>query len=226
MLDDASVEPIASLRSDGLTRYCFGNRWQFAIECEVQDCERDPWGTLEPYGSFWMWVGGQPVGNTDAAEQLQLAFARLAESVRHSDERPDTRFSGISNVDKLDLVGWVTFGEDDEFDAKRWQSEDPEHLRKAGLSEYEVIPRGDSPWCDGWEAILVEEDATETFIWRRRLNGVSDAQDFSVPRGTFDRVSRAACKWFEPIRGERIRPELRDPRDGVRLVRRIVEPAE
>jgi hypothetical protein len=183
MLGDESVESIASFHSNGLTRYSFGNRWQFAIECEVQDCERDPWGTLEPYGSFWMWVGGQPVGNTDAAEQLVLAFSRLAQAVRHSNERPDTRFRGISNVDKLDLVFWVRFGEDDEFDVKRWQSEDPDHLRKSGLSQYVVVPRGDSPWCDGWEAILVEEDATETFIWRRGPNGASEVKDFSVPRG-------------------------------------------
>lgn len=226
MLDDASVEPIASFHSDGLTRYCFGNRWQFAIECEVQDRERDQWGTLEPYGSFWMWIGGQPVGNPDEAEQLVLAFGRLAETVRHSDERPGARFKGLSNVDKLDLVIWVRFGEDDEFDAKRWPSENPERLRKAGLSQYEVVPRADSPWCDGWEAILVEEDATETFIWRRHLKVDSEVKDFSVPRGTFAGVSRAACKWFEPVREERIRPELSDPRDGVPLMTRVVEPEQ
>ena len=42
MPDDRDPETGASFRVQGLARYCFGNRWQFAVECEVQDCERDP----------------------------------------------------------------------------------------------------------------------------------------------------------------------------------------
>jgi hypothetical protein len=221
MPDDLAAAPFASFHSAGLTRYCFGNRWYFAIECEVQDCERDPWGTLEPYGSFWMWVGGRAIGNTEAGEQLALAFTRLAEAVRHSDKRPDARFRGAPSVDKLDLVFWVRFGEDEEFDTKRWEFEDPERLRVEGLEEYVVVPPGDSPWCDGWEAILVEDDATETFIWRRGLGDAPELHEFAMPRGTFARVCKSACDWFEPIRAERIRPELRDPKDGVRLVHRV-----
>jgi len=44
MPDGSDSETIASFRVQGLTRYCFGNRWEFAVECEVQDCDRDPLG--------------------------------------------------------------------------------------------------------------------------------------------------------------------------------------
>ena len=55
-------------------RFMFGDRWRFGIECEVQGSEVDPWGSREPFGSFWFWVGGQVVGDPDIAEQLMHAF--------------------------------------------------------------------------------------------------------------------------------------------------------
>ena len=42
----------APLGTDGFTRHMFGDRWDFGIECEVQGCELDPWGSREPFGSF------------------------------------------------------------------------------------------------------------------------------------------------------------------------------
>ena len=204
MPDDRDPETVASFRVQGLARYCFGNRWQFAVECELQDCERDPWGSLEPFGSFWMWVGGRVIGNTDQSEQLALAFMPLAAKARISGNRPDSRFQGMSNIDKLELVIWVRFGEDDDFDTKRWGMYDRERLRREGLSQYEVVPRADSPWCDGWEAILVERDTTETFIWRKWLGEAAEVQEVSLPRGMFASVAAQACQWFEPFRAERI----------------------
>jgi hypothetical protein len=83
-----------SFTIDRLTRYMFGDRWRFGIECEVQDCEVDPWGTLEPFGSFWFRVGGRAVGNTDAAEQLVLAFSPLPQLALLSGNRRATALPG------------------------------------------------------------------------------------------------------------------------------------
>jgi hypothetical protein len=204
MADDFQPEPVASFRSEGLTRYFFGNREKFAVECELQDCQRDPWGSPEPFGSFWLWVTGRPIGNTHVSEQLVHAFGTLAALAQRSGDRPDSRFKALSNVDKLDLIIWARFGEDDEFDTKRCASEDRDRLRREDLRRYEVIPRGDSPWCDDWEGILVEQEDTETFIWRRWIGDVADVHDASLPRGTFAGIATKSCNWFDLIRNERV----------------------
>jgi hypothetical protein len=201
-VSDKAPESPASFSLNGLTRYSFGDRWQFGIEWEVRDCELDPWGTREPFGSFWFWVGGRVVGNTDAEEQLALAFLPLA--ARLTRARPDARFQGMTNLEKLNLVIWVRFGEDEEFDSERWGRHAREQLRKQDFSQYEVVPRGDSPWCDGWEAILVEHDTTETFIWRRC--DMAEAHEVSLPRYLFANVASQACGWFERVRSERLGP--------------------
>jgi hypothetical protein len=204
MPNDVDDEPLASFHSHGLTRYCFGDRWGFAVECEVQDCERDPWGTLEPYGSFWLWVGGGVVGNPNHSEQLALAFSQLGWQARCSGKRPDARFHGMSSGDKLDLVIWARFGEDNEFDARRWPGEHPGRLRKEDLTPYEIVPPGNSPWSDGWEAILVERDTTEVFVWRGGRNE-TEVHEVFLPLGSVGTVLIEACNWFERFRAGRVR---------------------
>lgn len=218
MPDDPQAEPTACFY--GLARYSFGNRWQFAVECEVQDCERDPWGSREPYGSFWLWVGGRVVGNTDAAEQLATAFRPLSELARRSGDRPDARFGGMTNLQKLDLVIWPRFGEYEDFDAEHWGTQDREQIRQEDLTKYEVVWRGYSPYTDGWEAILVEQDTTETFIWRRWQGKTAEVQEVSLPRGVCREIATSACQWFESFRAERLGPEQQDPEQGVRLASR------
>jgi hypothetical protein len=221
MAPDNAVVPVASYKFDGLTRYMFGNRWSFGIECEVQDCEADPWGTLEPFGSFWLWVGGRTVGNTDAKEQLVLAFDRLPWLALHSGDRKATELPGESLLDKLDFVVWVRFGEDDVYDAQRWGAQDLEALRGRQLGRYEVVPIGLSPWCDGWEAILVEEEDTETLIWRTWHGAVAEVQEAVLPRGLFGKVALAASGWFVPFRRELVGPEKPDTGEKPRLLKRL-----
>lgn len=216
MPDDDEAETTTS--SYDLARHSFGNRWQFAVECEVQACERDPWGSREPFGSFWFWVGGRVVGNTDVAEQLATAFAPLSELARCSGDRPDARFEGMTNLQKLDLVIWARFGEDEDFDVEHWGTQNRDQVRHGDLEKYEVVWRGHSPYTDGWEAILVEQDTTETFIWRSWQGEVVEVQEVSLPRGLCGEVATLACQWFEPFRAERIGPEQR--KDRIRLVRR------
>ena len=218
MPHDHEAEPSVSFYD--LARYSFGNRWQFAVECEVQDCERDPWGSREPYGSFWLWVGGRVVGNTDEAEQLVHAFTPLSELARRSGDRPDARFAGMTNLQKLDLVIWARFGEDEEFDAEHWGTEDRERVRQEDLMKYEVVWRGYSPYTDGWEAILVEQDTTETLIWRRWQGKDAEVQEVSLPKGICGMVATLACQWFDPFRTQRMGSELCDQKGEIRLVTR------
>lgn len=168
----------------------------------------------------YIWVGGRVVGNTDEAEQLVHAFSPLSEIARRSGDRPDSRFTGMTNLQKLDLVIWARFGEDEEFDAEHWGTQDRERVRQEGLMRYEVVWRGHSPYTDGWEAILVERDTTETFIWRRWRGQEAEVQEVSLPRGLCGKVATLACQWFEPFRAERIGTEQRDPNDEIRLVTR------
>jgi len=197
---------MSSVQLAGLTRYSFGNRWQFGIECEVQDRELDPWGSREPFGSFWFWIAGRVIGNTDAEEQLALAFLPLAHRLNRP--RPDARFGGMSNIDKLNLVIWVRFGEDEEFKGEQWGVSDRDQLRREDFTQYEVVPRGDAPWCDGWEAILVEDNASDTLIWRRWQSDAAEVQEVTLPHGAFSEVATLACRWFEKLRTERLGPEL------------------
>jgi len=81
-------------------RFMFGDRWRFGIECEVQGSEVDPWGSREPFGSFWFWVGGQVVGDPDIAEQLMHAFTPFY-LPRHSHaSRKASDVPGVSPLDK------------------------------------------------------------------------------------------------------------------------------
>ena len=98
----------------------------------------------------------------------------------------------MTNLQKLDLVIWARFGEDEEFDAEHWGTQDREHLRQEGLMKYEVVWRGHSPYTDGWEAILVEQDTTETFIWRRWQGQQAEVQEVSLPRGLCGKVATLA----------------------------------
>jgi hypothetical protein len=112
----------------------------------------------------------------------------------------------------------VRFGDDEDFNGERWGTRDLDHVRKEDMTQYEVVPRGESPWCDGWEAILVENDTTETFIWRQEDR--AEIQEVSLPRGLFTEVAIVACNWFEQLRSDRLGSGQPDPKFEVRLVRR------
>lgn len=127
-MSEVKAEP-ASFSVNGLSRYVFGDRWRFGVECEVQDCDVDPWGTLQPFGSLWLWIEGRAIGNTDVSEQLVLAFSTLRASVRCAGRRADARFPGMTNLDKLDAVRWVRWGDDDEFRPELWGGKNLDEAR-------------------------------------------------------------------------------------------------
>jgi len=206
------------------TRFVFGDRWQFAVECEVQDCDLDPWGSREPFGSFWLWAGGQIVGNTEVAEQLIHAFAPLYLVGNTSGERKASGVPGASCLDKLDFIGWLRFGEDADFDPGRWGGRDILQLRQLDLTRFEVMPRAYSPFHDGWEAVVLEDREHEVFIWRRWSGDVDETYDLSLPLGDFSRVVAQAVDWFRSFRRSRIGSEDTVSSDRPAYVERSDDP--
>jgi hypothetical protein len=221
-MSDLKSEPV-SFCLNGLSRYTFGDRWRFGVECEVQDRDMDPWGTLQPFGSFWLWVGGRAIGNTDVSEQLVLGFSTLRASVRYSGQRPDARFFGMTNLDKLSLVRWVGWGDDDEFRPELWGRRSLDEARTEHVEPYWVVPPGNSPFFDDWEAILLEREMTETLVWRHQRGGFSSSQEFELSPGLFSEVCTRACDWFDRLQQERMGSTLQEPIEGERprLLKRI-----
>lgn len=214
-MSDVKAEPV-SFCLNGLSRYAFGDRWRLGVECEVQDCDVDPWGTLEPFGSFWLWVEGRAIGNTDVSEQLVAGFSRLRASARYSGQRADDRFPGMTNLDKLDAVRWVGWGDDDEFRPELWGGLSLDQARTEDVRPYWVFPPGESPFFDEWEAILLEREMIETLVWRHQRGGLSSSHEVELPLGLFSYVCTRACDWFDRLRQERMGSTLREPKEGER----------
>jgi hypothetical protein len=219
-----NVFPPPSRAHYGCTRYTFGDRWRFGIECEVQDCHVDPWGSRQPFGSFWFWVGGQVVGNTDISEQLFQAFWPLDQVNTNSGNRKASDVPGASRLDKFEFIIWLRFGEDADFDVGRWGNQDIDQLRQLDLTRFEIIPRGSSPFQDGWEAVLLEDGEQETFIWRQWSGDVGHTHELSLPVGDFSRVLGPASDWFRDFRRSRGGNEERAGNDKPRYVERSEDP--
>ena len=206
------------------TRFMFGDRWRYGIECEVQDSDVDPWGSREPFGSFWFWVGGKAVGNTALAEQLIHGFGPLDPVRCSSGDRKASDVPGVSYLDKLDFIIWLRFGDDAEFDVERWGNRDVSQLRQLDLTRFEVIPRGNSPFQDGWEAVLLEDAEQETFIWRQWSGDIGQTYELSLPLGEFAKVAALADEWFRSFRRSRVGSETRVGNEKPQYVGRSDDP--
>ena len=139
-MSDVKAEP-ASFSLNGLSRYAFGDRWRFGVECEVQDRDVDPWGTLQPFGSFWLWVEGRAIGNTDVSEMLVLGFSTLRASTLGAGRRAEDQIPGTANLDKLDAVRWVGYGDDEDFRPELWGGKSSNEARAEDVQPYWVVPQ-------------------------------------------------------------------------------------
>jgi len=219
-----NVHEIPSTEHYDCARFMFGDRWGFGIECEVQNSDVDPWGSREPFGSFWFWAGGQVVGNTAVAEQLIHAFGPLDLVRRSSGNRKASEVPGVSCLDKLDFIIWARFGDDAEFDVVRWGDRDVSQLRELDLTRFEAIPRSYSPFQDEWEAVLLEGDEQETFIWRQWCGDVGQTHELALPLGEFAKVAALADDWFRDFRRSRGGSETSVGNDKPRYVERSDDP--
>jgi hypothetical protein len=199
----------------------FGDRWRFGIECEIQDCELDPWGSREPYGSLWLWAAGQLIGNSHAAEQLIHGFGPLESARNNPGNRRSSDVPGTTNLDKLDFIIWVRFGDDSDFDSAKWGTREIGQLRRFEVSRFEVLPRGHSPFHDGWEAVLLDDAEQETLVWRRWRGDATETHELSLPHREFTSVITLASDWFRDSRRGRIGAEEDRSGEKPRLVKRI-----
>lgn len=177
----------------GLTRYSFGDRWRFGIECEIQDSPG------EPYGAFWYWIAGQLVCNPDAEDLLVIPFSVVLDILRSSGQRLEARFTGLTPSERLALVDWTRFGEDDTPEAAQWAP-----YGRQGFMPYRLIPKDGGPWFDGWEGILTEGEESESIVWRR--TPVGEVHEHCLPKGTVTAVAAEFCAWFEAFRQQSIAP--------------------
>ncbi len=200
-----ALHPKPSPNAYECKRFMFGDCWRFGIECEVQDCEFDPWGSREPFGSLWLWIGGQLIGNPDTEEQLIHALGPLESAIQRKGQRNASKVPGTSYLDKPDFIAWVRFGEDDDFDRERWGAgETIEQLRHFEVAPFEIFPRGFSPFHDGWEAMLFEDADGETIVWRNWRGSEANTHELSLPVREVTRVIALAADWYTHFRQMRL----------------------
>ena len=120
----------------------------------------------------------------------------------------------MTNLDKLDLVRWVGWGDDDEFRPELWGGRSLDQARTEDVKPYWVVPPGDSPFFDNWEAILLEQEMSETLVWRYQRGVFSYSREVELPMGLFSEVCTSACDWFDRIQRERMGSTLRESKEG------------
>ena len=84
---------------------------------------------------------------------------------------------------------WAVYGDDEPH---------PELTDADGkvLAVNEIFPSGTGPAFDNWEAIIVESGDSETIIWRRDGEHLSQSRTF--PLGTFWADTEQAKTWLKP----------------------------
>lgn len=174
-----SRSPIPSLR--------FGSRWQFAIECEISPDAQKPYN--EWLGSVWLWVGGKLVGDPAVVEICAVALDTLLEAAEETGKRSSTLLSSLPAGRALDLVLWARYGDDDEEQESLVPDRD-------ALVQFEILPRRGGPFFDQWQAIIIEEENCERFIFREIGRRVNEIQ---WPRGEFRRVVSECKEWFRRL---------------------------
>jgi Immunity protein 42 len=165
-----------------------GNRRLFAVEFEF-DAGASPKVWNEWFGSLWLWIDGHLVGNPLESEMISIGLESLKEAATETGTRRRELLSTNDPNEALDLIMWARYG--DESSPKGKLVED-EH----SLFPFEILPRRTGPFFDGWEAILIEEDDVERFIYRQRETPVTEVP---WPLGTLREVVFEACAEFEAM---------------------------
>jgi hypothetical protein len=162
-----------------------GNRNKFALEFELHENPREIWN--EWWGNLWLWVDGRIVGRPSEYEMVFTGLDSLTETAAETGTRVSPIVSARSAKEALEMVMWARYGDPDPVLEKIVGAEEL-------LFSFEVLPRLTGPFFDDWEAILVEEETNERFIYRERK---SEIVEVSWPLGTFSTVvneSRRECE--------------------------------
>lgn len=164
---------------------------------------------------------GQLIGNSGAAEQLVHGFSPLDAVRIDAGNRRSSEVPGTTNLDKLDFIIWVGFGDDEDFDIAKWGLQKIGHARKFDVQCFELFPRGYSPFQDGWEAVLLDDGQRETLVWRQWREDVGETHELSLPQGEFTSVIALATDWFSALHRSRLATVERTPDEKPGLVHRV-----
>jgi hypothetical protein len=138
----------------------FGDPRTIGIDCVLQ--ERPGVPARYSFGTVTLVVDGETIGNSDpsASEHIGIAIEVLSAVGRETGKRSDNALAKVPTELALDAVMWTVYGEvNSEFERMLPHPE--------SLHIFEVLPYKTGPAFDGWEAILIESDETESFFWRR-----------------------------------------------------------
>jgi hypothetical protein len=164
-----------------------GDRWTFALKFEIHGDPPATWN--EWWGSLWIWVEGHLVGKPHETEMVLTGLDSLQESAREDRVPASSILSGRSSKDALDAVMWARYGGDD-------PSPVNSSTKEESLFSLEILPRRTGPFFDGWEAILLEQGATQRFVYRQEG---ADVREAVWPQGTFCHVVGDARAEFERL---------------------------
>ena len=160
-----------------------GNRWALAVEFDGVPDRPRAWNDW--WGSLWLWVGGQLVGNPPVTEMLVVGLDALCEAAADDRTQASAMTIHVTAKHALDAVMQARYGNDS-----------PNGLGVADddLFALEILPRRTGPFFEGWEAILLDQGASERFIYRTDGGQIREAV---WPKGTFSTVTRRARNEFE-----------------------------
>lgn len=165
-----------------------GDRWKVAVEFEIRSDKPRKWN--EVVGSLWLWLNGNVVGRTSEREMVLIGLESLQEAALEDRSLGSQLLAGRNAKEALETVMWARYGDDDQRPAGvSAASEDI-------LTALEVLPRRAGPFFDGWEAILVNRNETERFIYRKEREEVAEV---ALPVGSFGTVVSEAKNRFERI---------------------------
>ncbi len=165
-----------------------GDRWTFAIEFEGVGEQPKLWN--EWWGSLWLWVDGQVVGDPSEIEMVMTGFDSLLESAQNIPTGQSGSLQpSVPAVEALDLVMWARYRDDEQ--APGEFVGDP-----SDLARYEVLPRLTGPFFDGWDAVLIEAGQKERFIFRQEG---AEAREVLWPAGTFRTIVQQAIDEFKRL---------------------------
>src|ERR1700694_3127061 len=122
----------------------------------------------EWWGNLWLWVESRCIGDIQEKETVSVGLGSLVTAAHRTGLRASRLLSSMPAKEALELVMWAVYGEDDSKLEELVGS-------RTTLYPFEVLPASD-PFFDDWQAILVEEEDTERFIYRKMNQGVSEVK--------------------------------------------------
>jgi hypothetical protein len=162
-----------------------GNHATFAVEFELTHTAPSKWN--EWYGSIWLWAGARQLGNPFETEMVAIALDSLTDTARETGTRHNSIIPVESAEQILEIVMSACYGNTDGRISSLVRDEERLH-------PFEILPRRTGPSFDGWEAVLVEYDDTERFIFREEKGEV---RELSWPLGTYREVVLRANHEFQ-----------------------------